>query len=494
MASAHELMTVAAQHHQSGRLAAAEAGYRQVLVAEPDHPDALHLLGLVMLQSGRRNEAIGLIKRAMQVRPSFPEAVNNLGVILDDGGDLAEAERLYRQALSLKLGYVDALNNLGGLLQKQSRMIESADAFREASRLRPGDLTAGRGLGFALLEQGNLDEAIRVHRELRDRHPDSPKAHSDLLYWLLHDPDQTAESLLAEHVAWAERFERPLLAAAKPHTRRPDPRGPLRVGYVSPDFREHTVARFVEPFLTRHDRMRVTAVCYSDVAHPDETTRRIRAAVPEWRDTAGMSDEDLAALIRRDEIDILVDLTGHMGGNRLLVFARKPAPLQVSYGYPHSTGLSSIDYWITDEIANPPGNTERYFTERLIHLHCAWCYRPHGDDADEAAMSPVFPSPPTETGTVTFGCLNKPAKINRTVARLWAAVLAAVPGSRLLAAASGGDDPSKNLLRGRFEQWGLPGDRLSVFDKAADRREYLERFWQIDVCLDPFPLNGITTT
>ena len=474
--------------HAAGRLAEAEAGYRAVLAADPDNPHALHLSGVLALQRGDLQQAHELIGRALQVRPAFPEALGNLGVVLEHLDRLAEAERAYREAIRLQPNYLDAHNNLGNALRKQGQFAEAAAAYRAAARLRPEHPAAYLGLALAAHERADPDAAVAHYRRWSALQPDNPSAASDLLFALLHHPGLTAEQLFAEHRRWSEAFERPLRATWLPHANDRDPDRPLRVGYVSPDFREHATARFMEPVLASHDRGRFTVVCYSDARRPDAATARFRSYAAEWRDTAGVPDEHLAAQIRRDGIDVLVDPTGHMAGNRLGVFARRPAPVQAAYmSYPHSTGLESMGWRVTDAASEPPElGGERFNTERLLRLDgCAFCYRP--TEAPDVSDLPAL----SDGGRVTFGMLNRMAKVNPPAIRLWARVLAAVPGSTLLVLASGGE--RNDAVRQVFESEGIKPDRLRLVPTGS-RQQYLSLAHQIDVNLDPFPYAGMTTT
>ena len=486
MPDALDDIRAAMRHHQAGRVAEAEAACRRLLARSPDHPDALHLLGVLALQAGRLDDAVDLLRAAIRARPAFAEAYNNLGVALDGRGQWVKAEWAFRGALNLNARQLDAWKNLGNVLRKQNRPADAAEAFREAVRLAPADAVAHSGLGMASLDLGQLCEAITHYRRASDLQPDSPAAHSDLLFWLLHDPDLAPAELFAEHCRWSERHERPRSGAILPHDNDRDPDRPLRVGYVSPDFREHTVARFIEPVLANHDPARVVSVCYSDVAEPDDVTGRLRSAAAEWRDTAALSDEQLADLVRRDRIDLLVDLSGHMGGNRLRVFARKPAPVQVTYmGYPHSTGLEAMDWRITDGPSDPPGCTEAFHTERLYRIDgCAFAYRP--------TESPPLTDPPSlSRGHVTFGMLNRTAKVQPGAVALWASVMRAVPDSRLLVLCRGGEENA--AVRRLFESAGIEVTRLCL-TPTGPRQQYLALAAEVDVNLDPFPYSGMTTT
>lgn len=484
-----DLLRSARRLYGAGRWAEAEAACRHVLARDPSDADALHLLGALALRAGNTGRAYGLIGHAVRRRPSFPEALNNLGVALEALGRPADAAAAYREALRLDPAYDLAYGNLGNALRALGQLDAAADAYATAAARRPADPAPRLALAVVCQERGRLAEAIEHYRQRADLEPDSPAAGSDLLFALLHDPAQTPQSLFDAHRAWAERHERPLLAAHTPHENDRDPaRRPLRVGYVSPDFREHTVARFIEPVLAHHDPEQVIAVCYSDVARPDAMTARIRSAVPEWRDTAGISDEQLAALIRQDRIDVLVDLTGHMGGNRLCVFARRPAPVQVAYmGYPHSTGLTSMGWRLTDAASDPPElGGEQLNTERLFRLGggCAFAYRP--TDAPDVSKLPAL-----RNGLVTLGMLNRMAKVTPQCVRLWARVLSAVPNARLLVLAAGGE--ANAAVRRLFESNGVAPGRLRLAP-TGPRRQYLRLADEVDVLLDPFPYAGMTTT
>jgi predicted O-linked N-acetylglucosamine transferase (SPINDLY family) len=318
--------------------------------------------------------------------------------------------------------------------------------------------------------------------------PDAAAVHSDLLFNLHYDPAYSARQLYSEHVAWADRHARQFYPDTSPP--KPDSVAPrrLRVGYVSAHLRGHPVTRFFEPVLQHHDRAAFEVFCYSDVVDPDSTTARLKAYGHVWRDVQGTPDERVAQTIREDQIDILVDLTGHMGGHRLLVFARKPAPVQVTYlGYPNTTGLATMDFRITDFVHDPPGTTEPFHTETLYRLDpCCWCYLP--DEGDVAIQEP----PSSVTGSVTFAALNKLLKVTPTMIRTWSLILDALPGSLLmtLASESAAADPS---IRELFERNGIASDRLVTVGRMS-RERYLRQYQSADVALDTFPYNGHTTT
>ncbi|HEY9843927.1 MAG TPA: hypothetical protein V6D23_25880 [Candidatus Obscuribacterales bacterium] len=264
----------------------------------------------------------------------------------------------------------------------------------------------------------------------------------------------------------------------------------LKIGYVSPIFRHHAAAFFIEPLLMAHDRQNYDVFCYSDVKTPDAMTRRLQSLAGNWRETHGLEHRALAELIHRDQIDILVDLAGHTAHNRLVVFALKPAPVQVTFrDYPNTTGLSTIDYRLTDAWADPPGLTERFHTEELVRLPLGFsCYLPPESPA-------VADLPALSSGYVTFGSFNNLCKLSPATLDLWAGVLRAVPGSRLLLKSLAlADAPTCQNFKARFAAQGIAAERLLLQGHSPTFREHLDSYRQVDIALDPFPYNGTTTT
>lgn len=453
MASIVEALQIAIEHHQAGRLQAAEQIYRQILQASPDQPDALHLLGVVAHQSGHHQAAVAHIRRAIALRPGSPSYYNNLGAAYRALGSLDDVVDCCRRAVAMKPDYVDAHNNLG----------------------------------MAYKDQGRLDDAIEAFREARELSPRDTEVWSNLLYTLWFNPDYSLAEISQEHDRWNRALAEPLTKQAAPHANDRSRARRLRVGYVSPDFRRHSVGRFLLPLLEAHDRRRFEIFCYASVVAPDDMTERFQAESDTWRDVRGLSDEQVADVVRRDAIDILVDLTMHMGGNRLLMFARKPAPVQVTYlAYCGTTGLTAIDYRLTDPHIDPPGREEPHYSEKSLRLpDTSWCYRPL-----EAAPE-VGPLPAAGAGHVTFGCLNNFCKVSEAALQAWAQLLKAVPGSRLLLHAGRGSHRQRTELD--LGKRGVEAERLAFCD-LLPIDEYLQLYNRIDVALDPFPYGGGTTT
>ena len=445
-----DAFALARAHERAGRLDAAEAQYRAIVAFDPALADVHYNLGSLLSRRTRLVEAAAAYERALGIRPDFPEAACNLGATRESLGQLDEAEALFRTALRLRPDFPAAWNNLGGVLKDLGRMDEA---------------------------MGSFDRAVALA-------PDQARLGSNRLFAMHYSPAYDAPALLQAARHWSERHAAPLAGAGTPHDNDPAPARRLRVGYVSGYFRAHCQALFIEPVLTHHDHQDFEIVCYSDVIHPDGVTGRLKAAADVWRETGSLDDAGLAELIRHDGIDVLVDLTLHMAGDRLMAFARRPAPVQVTWlGYPGTTGLPAIGYRLTDPWLDPPGVTDGGYAEQSVRLPDSfWCYDPH------AELPPVNPLPAASTGQVTFGCLNNFCKVHAGVLSVWARVLQAVPGSRLLMLAPPG--ASRNRVR---EHLGVSADRVQ-FVAYQPRAEYLQHYQRIDLGLDTFPYNGHTTS
>jgi protein O-GlcNAc transferase len=549
-----QAMQLAVQHHQAGKLAEAEKIYRQVLSREPRNPGALHLLGVIALQTGQLDAAIELIRkaiaidpaaaefhlnlgnalrssglldqavaayrqalrlrpshaqahnnlgnalrelglldeaiaayrRALQIAPALAEAHANLGSSLHDKGQLDEAIAAYRECLRLKPDYAVAHNNLGIALRDQGLLDDAVASYRQAVRFKPDYADAHNNLALALRDQGLLDEAVAACRRAVALKPDSAVFHSNLILILHYHERSDPQTLLAESRQWARQHADPLKQFIAPHTNDRSPNRRLKIGYVSPDLRNHPVGRFILPLMEAHDSAQVEIFCYAHVAQDDAVTERIRARAHHWRSTVGMTDEQMAQQIRRDQIDILIDLAAHTGCNRLLVFARKPAPVQATYlAYAGTTGLDTIDYRITDPQLDPPDSPDDCYSEKSIRIESYWCYQPPIENLESS------PLPAARAGFITFGCLNNFFKITHATLQTWCSLLAAVPQSRLLLHAAAGSH--RERIRRILHESGVDPQRLSFVPKLP-QLAYMEQYRQIDIALDPFPYVGGTTT
>jgi protein O-GlcNAc transferase len=521
-ASVGDLIRAAMPLHQAGRLGEAGHLYDQVLKREPNNFDALHLKGLIAHQQGRHSEAVDFIGRAVQLRSSAPIFWFNYGNVLRAAGRNAEAVDAYRSAIGLKPDFADAYTNLANALETLSRKDEAesaretiailrpngaealfrlgtarsvqndlsgaADAYRRAIQIERDHLGAHVELASTLALLGQTDDAIAVHRSLLSMRSIDAKYHGNMLLCLQYSDAVTPQELFAEHRRWAQKHADPLPPIGMGRSRTSSR---LRLGYISPDFRQHAVASFFEPILTHHDRKQFEIFCYSGTTKPDEVTARIKATSDHWRETAKITDEALAKQIQDDGIDIVIDLTGHTARNRLLAIARRPAPVSVTYlGYPGTTGMKGMDYRITDAIADPPGQTENYYTEKLIRLPgCFLCFQAPLQAPD------ITPPPSKSAGHITFGSFNHAGKISPTTIRLWSELLKAVPDSRLVLKARGlMDHPSRNRFISLFSQQGIAPERIEFLTVEAIYQRHLAHYDRLDIALDAFPYNGTTTT
>jgi len=471
---------------RQGRNDEALAAYARAIRLDPTLGEAYHGLSVVLEQKGEIDAAIAASTTATRLVPDFADAHNGLGVARRRKGLLADAIESFATAVRLDPGHVHAANNLACALSESDRLDDAIAVFRNAVRARPDFLATYNNLGNAWRQAGDLDEAISCYRKALDIEPAYVLAHSNLLYALHGQPDHDAAGLLTEHRRWNDINAKPLRADHQAHDNDSTPDRRLRVGYVSPDFRRHPVGFFLLPLFSEHDGAQCEVFCYSDVTTKDEVTEELRARASVWRDIAGLSDERVAALVRADRIDILVDLTMHSADSRLLVFARRPAPVQVTYlAYCGTTGLESMDYRITDPYLDPPGNGGADYSERSIWVReTYWCYRP-------VVSIGVRPTPALTAGYPTFGCLNDFSKVGPPTLAIWCRLLAAVPKSRLLLHAPLGSP--RQRVRDFLSREGIDPERVS-FAGRVPLRDYLELHHRIDIALDPFPFGGGRTT
>jgi protein O-GlcNAc transferase len=469
-----------------GELVPAAECFRQTVGIDPNHADAYNRLGDVMLRTGHLNDAIEQFRKYVALKPDDARGYNNLGLAIANAGRPAEAVEILHKSLALNPNYPDANNTLALAYEALGRKDDAYRHYREAVRLNPDFADAWSNLGTNLTEQGRVGEAIAALRKSLEIRPNAPPIHSNLLLTLNYPSDLSPEQVFAEHRAFAERFAPSTPPSPAPLD--PDPERRLRIGYLSADFRQHTVAGFIEMVLANHDRERVHVSCYANVPRPDDMTAKLQKLADRWRFINGQSDDAIAALIRADKIDILIDLGGHTAGNRLLALARRPAPIQcLLFGYPNTTGLAAIDYRITDAVSDPPGETEPLSVERILRLDgLAWGYQPPSD------APPVTPLPSLKGGAFTFGCLNNAAKISDACLAAWAKLVSAVPNAKLVLLA-GQSTEGAGKLRERFAAAGLPPERLELVMRLP-KREYFETYSRFDLALDPFPYNGGVTT
>jgi predicted O-linked N-acetylglucosamine transferase (SPINDLY family) len=468
-----------------GRLDEAIASFGRSLALRADDAETQCNLGTVLRQAGRTDEAKRAYERALAINSGSAEAHSNYGNLLADLGRYADAASSHERALSITPDYAVAHNNLGYAWKRLGRYKDAAASFERAVALQPGYADALNNLAETRKEQGDAPGALAHYHRALALEPGRAGVRSNMLLALNGIAEVDAETLFAEHRRWDAIHGR-AMPAPPPGPARRD--GRIRIGYVSSDFRRHSVAYFIEPILEAHDRTRFFVVCYSGVRAEDDVTRRLRADADLWRPIAGLGDTEVIERVRADGVDILVDLAGHTMGNRLGVFAGRAAPVQITYlGYPNTTGLAAMDWRITDSIADARG-ADAFYTERLVRLDRGFlCYRPPPD-----APAPAPPSDPDRP--VTFVSCNSLAKVGPQTIETWSRILNALPDSRLLLKAKAlGCAGTCERLAEKFVGEGVARDRLEITG-WTEPGAHLAIYGGGDVALDTWPYNGTTTT
>jgi predicted O-linked N-acetylglucosamine transferase (SPINDLY family) len=470
-----------------GELDWAIAAYENAVTLKPDLIEPQINLANALDRKGRREESLAVHLRIAQSHPDYVPTHLAIGDIYYGQGRWEDAIESYRRAIALEQNDDHLHTSLGHALLAKMDLDGAAAAYRQAIALRPGAVEAYNNLGVVLKEQGRLEEALDCCDDAQAIAPKNAAIHSNRIYLLSFHPGYDPAALAGEQRKWNELHARPLQSSIQPHGNDRSSDRRLRIGYVSPDFRQHVVGQNIFPLLSQHDHERFEICCYSSVARPDAFTEVLRPHADLWRNVASRTDEDLARIIREDQIDILVDLSLHMAHNRLLVFARKPAPVQVTYlGYCASTGLEAMDYRLSDPYLDPSDSDLSLYSERTIRLpETYWCYGPGGPTPDPS------PPPAAAAGYITFGCLNNFAKASWTALDLWAQVLQAVPNSRMIIHSYQGSHLDE--VRERFAGHGVAGDRLEFIAKQP-WSQYVATYGRIDIALDPLPWGGGITT
>lgn len=464
--------------------------FHRALVVDANNVEALKNLASALATRGRLQEAAEYCNRALQLRPNYAEAHVAMGNILARQLKPAGAIAAYEKAIQLRPDLAEAFLNYGIALLRLRRLDDAIMQWQRALDLKPDYPDVLNNLAATWASQGELEQSIAAYRKSLAIKPGFVEAHSSLVFTVNYDPGYTGEPAFREARQWAMQHAKGL-AKTVHSVHRSHGSGRLRMAYLSPDFREHSVAFFIEPLLREHRKDSVEVFCYSDVKTPDAVTARLREYGHAWREVSDFTDEQVAAQLKSDAIDVAIDLAGHTAGNRLLSLAQRPAPLQLSMiGYPNTTGMMEIDYRVTDVLVDPPGVAELIHAENLLRLKCFWCYQPPVESPE------VSPLPALRKGcaTFTFGCLNTLHKITPEVIALWARILHRMPRARLILQAMGlSSTGGQNYVNRTFAANGIGSDRLELIG-WTDFKEYLELLGRVDLGLDPFPFNGGTTT
>ena len=475
--------------HDADRMEEAHGWFRKALEIDPNNAQAHLCLGNYFNKLGQPEVAMTWLRKALEIRPDFPQALNNLGNILLGLRRNKESIEVLETAIRQKPDFHEAHANLGNSYKEMGLPDLAETTLLEAIRLKPDFAAAHSNLGNAYFDQGKMDQAIASYKKGIDLKQNDRDFIPNYLFALNYGTQLGEMEICEEHKRLCHEFFDHLTDSAPPCDNDRDPQRKLRVGYVSPDFWMHPVARFMVPLLENHDRKEVEVFAYSSRFLKDPITFECQKRIDHWREVHGLTDAELAQIIRKDKIDILVDLTMHSRDCRPRVFAMKPAPVLVSYlAYAGTTGLKAMDYRLTDIYLDPPGKKTYAFTEKPLRLPvCWWNFQlPPGVPFPEVA-----PAPCVKNGFVTFGSLNNFGKVNPIAREAWAAILAEVPGSKLLLHIKH-TRIRENIIQ-FFEEKGVSADRIQMIG-YQDGPDYIKTYHQIDIALDPFPFAGGTTT
>ena len=519
------LVAAASALHRAERLPQAIAAYKLVLQQQPEHAHAMHMLGMLAQLQDDQMGAVEWIKRAIAIEPT-PEMHYNLAVTLQAQKDWKGAALHYNTAIAMRPDYGLAWTNLGSVFKElgfkeaaieayiravelqpsicslhanlgtaliaANRQREAIDAFQRALSLKPQDAVSLQGMGSSLMGigGGQNPEALNYFRASHAADATNIDAHSNLIFAMDMDPRFDTQALLAERRRWADLHARPHEHKQRPHHNLPDPARRVRVGYVSADFKNHSAPKVFGAMLMHYDRAQYEVFAYSqlDFKSKDDQSYLFAGAVDHWADIAQLSDDEFAARIRLDQIDILVDLSGYSAGSRLLTFAQKPAPIQITaWGYASSTGLKAMDVFFSDPVIVPP-EEKPWYVEEVRYLPNFLHYW------SSASFPPVAPPPVLTNRRITFGSMNRLCKVTDEVWETWAEVLKAVPDSQFLIKATENKDPEDRagVIR-RLERAGIDSGRLILLE-GSDWPQHIATFDQIDICLDPFPHGGGVST
>jgi len=476
---------------EDGSLDEAVSVCRKALEIYPENFRTYFILGALLKGHGKPEEAVSCYQNALSIDPDHAETYSNLGDALSGQGKTDKAIICFQKALRLKPDDFKTYNNLGNTLRKQGKLSMAVEAYKKALEIEPGYATACNNIAGTVLKQGKVAEAIKGYQEAVAIQPDYAIAHSNLLLTYNYQNHKDPEWLFSQHRNWAKTHafsegDNPIF---NPGIGSADRK--IRIGYCSPDFRTHSVAYFLEAIIKAHDRSGFEIFCYSDVICPNEVTRTFARSVDCFTNIAGVDNTTVADQIRRDKIDILVDLAGHTAGSRIPLFSIKPAPIQVTYlGYPNTTGLISMDYRLTDARADPPGLTDHLYTEKLVRLPQTFlCYTPP-EKSPEIEITANG-----DSSQIIFGSFNNRAKITPEVVKAWAKILTQVSDARIVLKSGAFADPeTRKILIDLFMENGVEHDRIELVSHIPSMFDHLQLYNRIDIGLDTFPYNGTTTT
>jgi protein O-GlcNAc transferase len=472
-------------------LRGAELAFRRAISIRSKFLPVYVQLSFVLLQRGEAKSAIVAAQQGIDQFPRAFELHQNLSSALYQANFMEEAAKVAEKALEIRPKSTVAMNLLATILTRLSQYERAEKIYRQAIALAPNDLGVIGNYATMMALKGDLKSAIESFRATMAIGSYSADFHSNMLLYMNGLPGLEPQEIFEEHLRWGKFHADPLLTSTPEFQVTREPDRPLRVGYVSGDWRFHSVAYFITPLLAAHNRDNVIPVVYDNVPQPDLMTKHIRSLVGEWHRIIQLNDDEFAQKIRDDKIDILVDLSGHTGGHRLRTFARRAAPVQVNYlGYPNTTGMTTMDYRLTDAVVDPPELSDAFHSEKLSRVEPPFiCYLP-SDDAPEVTELPAL-----KRGSMTFCSFNAISKFNSNAIEVWARVLTALPDSRMLIKAAGLQEiqTQKRVIED-FERFGVASSRLELLPRAPSHKSHMGTYGECDLALDTFPYNGTTTT
>jgi len=520
------LFKEALSHQNNADYQQAEKCYIKILEVVPNHADTLHYLGLVKHLTGENQEALEYLNKAKQYAPNDAEISFNLGCIHQELNIWQLAVNSYQNTINLNSKHAMAHNNLAVVLNKIGDKKGFNQHAKKAYALNPNSYEIIVNYATYLTSNSKFIDAITMYKQALTTHPDdnqvlinlcinlqktwqhkvaakylaktyfspknSPANNSSILYLMHYDASISPETVFQRHAEWGKLVQENISPNEIIPIQKRTTGQKIRIGYISPDFKNHAVANFIEPLLEHHNKTKFEIYAYNNNnGKPDQVTDRLKPSFSHWKDIALVPDDKLYKTIRNDKIDILIDLAGHTANNRLMVFAKRAAPVQISYlGYPNTTGLSNMDYRITDQWADPSGSSDKIHTEKLLRLENGFlCYKPRNH------CPPVGPLPAVTNNYITFGSFNNAMKINDEVVELWCDVLRQLPTSQLLLKnAAYTDQAVIDIIHSRFESYGIDKERIILHPFIKDDYESIDLYNQMDIALDTFPYNGTTTT
>ncbi len=474
------------QHSQTE---AAIASYQQALKLAPRFPEPYYNLGNLFKAQKNTTAALRCYQQAVAFNPQFSEAYNNLGQLLFDLNQTTAALACLQKSLAINPQQINLLQLISEIYTKNQQFTQAAHTLEQALTLDPQHAHTHNNLAINLLYlQGNLEQALAHFKQAILLQPSYQAAHSNWLFALQYSTHWSREAIFLEHRQFQTHHPQPLLTLPPLDT---DPQRPLKIGYISPDFHQHSVAYFLSPILTHHNHQHFIIHAYSLGMYNDEVTQHLQKQVDVWRDCKEYTHLDLSTQIIEDRIDILIDLTGHTANNKILTFAQKPAPLQISYlGYPDTTGLSTIDCRLVDHYTDPVGSAETFSSETLLRMpHSYFCYDPIKE------TPPISPLPALTNGYLTFGSFNNFPKLNDNLLKVWAQLLSTLPTAQLFLKTKPLADPQiKQTLENKFKLLGIDPQRLRLEGIQTSSQAHLQLYQHLDIALDTHPYNGATTT